>query len=902
MFSKMFSEPLFDISYIEKEMNAVHSEHEKNINSDGWRINRLIQSLSNEDSPYNHFGTGNLETFKNVTLAELNNQLRLFYNKYYRSNNIKLAVSSNLPLDDLQQMVKAYFTEIRLDTYISDKAMNSTAELYGNLFPVDKPFDNMNKVVWYKKLGAGKTIEVHFPLEPIHKSYKTQPYEYIAYLFNYSGSKSLLSILRDHGFANRLDGEISESYTNFAMFTISVELTQEGMANVETVIRLIFGYLNRIKQEKISADIFNEIKRINELEFNFAGKSYDITSLLTSFSGNMFFFDYQNLIIGEHLFSVYDEKVIKDALNALSLDNMLITIYSNEELVATNSTKYINFAGKSSLFEKWYGSEYKVIDLDKEFLNQLKTEQQIKLDDERILDINKDFQLRQKNNFVSEMTTLVSSCNGNTCGDDEYSDVMQNLTPTALFDEVNFKSYYKVDNTFKIPKVHVNLRALSPALKVTHQAYTKLLIYATYLEYEYTTVMSDASEAGNGFHFSFHNDGLEIDMTCYKDLTQKIMSLAVNQMFKFETDEKTFKIIVDLVKRRMTNSKLEKPFNKNKSYFKKLMTFNYTHYNDLFDTIDKVTFEDFEKFKNSFNIDMSIDVLFYGSVNKDEVKRISEDIKKHLKVISDLKELEKDPFYITNSIFLQRQLEKPITYQYKSEIDTELNHAITRFYQIGQYNYETQLYLLAYQKCIGNLFYHNLRTVQQLGYIANADYANMNNVMYYRVIVQGSKKTPREVEAIIDDVFGEASTKLNECEKDFNDVKLSIKERLTKPDESIRDRSDRILNEIYHRTFDYSKRKNLLAKLESVTHSDVVNFFNQRLLNNKARLSIHHYAGNSKVFEEVTQANVEDKEITYSGDLTVTKGLRYIKPLYMRKNFSRLNDKQIVKTTSPKLK
>jgi insulysin len=894
IFSKMFAEPLFDISYMEKEMNAVNSEHEKNLNSDIWRINRLLQSLSKSEHPFNHFSTGSLETFKNVTNVELNKQLRMFYNKYYRSNNMKLSVISNKSLDELQSLIKSYFTEIRLDTYISDKANNNTSPLYGNLFPIEKPYDNINKIVWYKKLADGKSVEVHFPLAPVHDTYKTKPYDYIEYLLKYTGEKSLISILRERGLANKIDASLSDSNSNFAMFSIKLDLTNQGFMNLESVISLLFGYLNKVKSEKISVDLYSEIKKINDLAFNFAEKKSDITNLLTSLSGNLFIYDYNHVRVGDYLHSLYDENILKQALDSLTLDNILIMVYSSEEVaVPSNATNsYINFTNATSFHEPWYGSEYKVIDIDKEFLNSLKTNNLIK----DTLDINKDFQIRQRNEYISEMTGLVSPCNS-TCPIDEYSEQTKNITPIALYDQDDFKSFYKIDNTFRVPKAMVELKILHPLLKKSKEDFTNFLIFSTYLDYKFTTLMSDAKEAGNSVYLDFSNDGLDIEVFCFKDLTQKIVNMVVNELFNLKTDKATFAIIVDLVKKRLTNAKLDKPYQKNKSYFNKMMKFNYTHYTDLSD-ITAITYESFADFKSNISNDLSIDALFYGSINKDEIQKISDNIRKYLKPSGELKSLVKDPFYIVNSVFLQRQLDSPITYQYKSEVASEMNHAVTRYYQIGQVNPEMQLNMLAVRKCIGNVFYHNLRTVHQLGYIASADSTTVDNIMYYKVTVQGSKERPRGVEQIIDDVFQEASKKVKECEGGFGTVTESIREMLTKVDSSMKDRGNRIWNEISVRTYNYNKRQIMLSALDSVKFTDVVHFFNYKLLNNKARISIHHYAGNSGVFEEVEDISDESGLVAYTNDVHVTKGLSYIKPVGLRRKEMRLKKNSKVRSRS----
>jgi len=94
MFSRMFAEPLFDMEFMNKEIDAVNSEHNKNLNQDIWKENELIKSLSNPKHPYNKFHTGNNQTFRQVSLEALNAKLKEYYQKYYIPTNMKLVVMS----------------------------------------------------------------------------------------------------------------------------------------------------------------------------------------------------------------------------------------------------------------------------------------------------------------------------------------------------------------------------------------------------------------------------------------------------------------------------------------------------------------------------------------------------------------------------------------------------------------------------------------------------------------------------------------------------------------------------------------------------------------------------------------------------------------------------------------
>jgi len=57
-FSQFFIEPLFTESGTEREINAVNSEHEKNIPDDDWRMAEIHKKTSNPAHPFNNFGTG----------------------------------------------------------------------------------------------------------------------------------------------------------------------------------------------------------------------------------------------------------------------------------------------------------------------------------------------------------------------------------------------------------------------------------------------------------------------------------------------------------------------------------------------------------------------------------------------------------------------------------------------------------------------------------------------------------------------------------------------------------------------------------------------------------------------------------------------------------------------------
>ena len=194
MFSRIFAEPLLDIHLMNKEIDAVNSEHEKNINQDNWRQQQLIRALANANHPFSKFSTGNKETLKNIDHKLLHAKLLEFYNKYYVPNNMKLTIISNQDLETMQEQVTKYFGDIRQGSEEENK------KVYGAVTPRgENAFynENLGKIVWFKKLSSNINLDIIFTIDEVMSKYKSKPEDYFSYLIIYSGEGSFISLLKE---------------------------------------------------------------------------------------------------------------------------------------------------------------------------------------------------------------------------------------------------------------------------------------------------------------------------------------------------------------------------------------------------------------------------------------------------------------------------------------------------------------------------------------------------------------------------------------------------------------------------------------------------------------------------------------------------------------------------------
>jgi len=155
IFAQFFISPLMKQEYVDKELNAVNSEHLKNLNSDIWRESQLLRSLAKPESVFNRFGTGNLSTLKKPDIYD---QLQEYHRRYYSSNIMKLVVYGNEDLDHLEKEVESIFTPI------TNKNVKPFDYAQDGL-----PFDstNLNKFLRMKTIKKEKKLKLFWFFEPM---------------------------------------------------------------------------------------------------------------------------------------------------------------------------------------------------------------------------------------------------------------------------------------------------------------------------------------------------------------------------------------------------------------------------------------------------------------------------------------------------------------------------------------------------------------------------------------------------------------------------------------------------------------------------------------------------------------------------------------------------------------
>jgi insulysin len=352
-FSKFFIEPLFLDSCIDRELQAVHSEHEKNLNSDTWKIYQLLKYISDPKHPFCSFSTGNLQTLRDDPIAKginLREWLLDFHSKLYSANTMKLVILGKEPVSVLEKWARAMFSGIE------------SKDVSPTVFQIPCREGQLQKMILQKSVKDLRNVILLFPCPDYHDNYKTRPLSYFSHMLGHESAGSILSLLKKKGLAQSLNsGPSFYGSRGFEFFKITIEVTELGLANYQDVVAIVFQYLELLKSHGIAEWIYNECRTINRNFFAFREK-ISPSSYTSNLAGYMHKFAVEDFLQGNSMMEVYDETLLKDALSHLTPHNFLLMIQSN--LIEAEFKE-----AELWEVEYWYKTKFNVSPFEESFAN-----------------------------------------------------------------------------------------------------------------------------------------------------------------------------------------------------------------------------------------------------------------------------------------------------------------------------------------------------------------------------------------------------------------------------------------------------------------------------------------------------------------------------------------------------
>ena len=405
-FSDFFKAPLFDKTFAEREVNAVNSEHDKNIRSDGWRANYVTSQVSEKGHPIRSFGTGNKDT-----LAGDNRPALLeFYKKYYSAPNMKLAMISSLSLESQEKAVRKYFSGIP-DHPVKMPEIDPDFR---------RPLNGKYRLLKIKMIKDVRSLEIEFPTIRLIDHQDSKPASILGSILGYEGTGSLLSKLKEEGLVLGLSAGGGSSHENITSMSINVSLTKKGVKNYERILELTFSYIKMLQKHGVEEYTFKESQTMAQINFDWKDPDEGM-GFVAGRSALMQDYKLEDIETLPFLYRKFDPKAYQAILKTLTPENALVVLKTNS--VATDQT------------DKFYGAEYSLTEVGGASFEKLKSPVQVA-----------ELTYPKMNDFIPNNLKLAEE------------------KPHLVRDDDLAKVWFQFDDRFKQPKVFLSLRIETPRI------------------------------------------------------------------------------------------------------------------------------------------------------------------------------------------------------------------------------------------------------------------------------------------------------------------------------------------------------------------------------------------------------------------------------------------------------
>ncbi|KAG8551692.1 hypothetical protein GDO81_004220 [Engystomops pustulosus] len=780
-FAQFFLCPLFDESCKDREVNAVDSEHEKNLMNDAWRLFQLEKATGDSKHPFHKFGTGNkltLETRPTQEGIDVRQELLKFHSTYYSSNLMSICVLGRETLDDLTELLVKLFAEV-------ENKNVPVPEFPEN--PFQKQYlQKMYKIVPIKDI---RNLYVTFPIPDLQKYYKSNPGHYLGHLIGHEGPGSLLSELKSKGWVNTLVGGQKEGAKGFMFFIINVDLTEEGLLHVDDIIFHMFQYIQKLRTEGPQEWVFQECKDLNAVGFRFKDKERP-RGYTSKVSGLLHYYPLEEVLAAEYLLEEFRPDLIEMVLDKLRPENVRVAIVSK------------SFEGKTDRTEEWYGTQYKQEDLTADVIEKWQK-----------ADINGKFHLPMKNEFIPTNFEIVP--------------LEKDATPypALVKDTAMSKLWFKQDDKFFLPKACLNFEFFSRYLYADPLHCNMTYLFLRLLKDDLKEYTYAARLAGVNYGIASGMNAILLSVKGYNDKQHILLKKIIEKMATFEIDEKRFEIIKEAYMRSLNNFRAEQPHQHAMYYLRLLMTEVAWTKDELREALEDVTLPRLKAFIPQLLSRLHVEALLHGNITKQTASGIMQMVEDTLIEHAHTKPL------LPSQLVRYREVQLPdkgwFVYQQRNEVHN--NCGIEIYYQTDMQSTSENMLLELFCQIIAEPCFNTLRTKEQLGYIVFSGPRRANGIQGLRFIIQ-SEKQPHYLESRVEAFLKTMEKSLEEMTDEAfqKHIQALALRRLDKP-KKLSAECAKYWGEIISQQYHFDRDNVEVAYLKTLVKDDIIKFYKELL-------------------------------------------------------------------------
>ena len=763
-FAQFFLAPRFDREFVAGERRIVHSEYVSHSRNDSLRSLAAWKQTLDPRHPLARFHVGTEATLADRPGADVRDELIAFYERTYSAHLMKLVVLGRNPLDDLERSVRDRFEAVKRRP---SERLRIDTPLFGE--------DFLPARLDIEPIRETRSLSLSFAVPPVQPHYRAKPLALLSHLVGHEGRGSLLSALKEKGWAEGLSAGAGVSHADFATFGITIRATEAGIANADEVVGLVFAYLELVRAKGLVPRYRDELARMAELEFRFMDKAPPLDHAI-SLAARLHRYPAGEVLSAPYRFERPDPALERRFLSALTPDRVLVSVVAKG--VTTDSVS------------PFFKAPYRLTAIPPRTLARWRQPAPAGF-----------LSLPEPNPFVPGALALIEAGEGG-----------RERHPVRIVEHPGFELWHRPDVEFGQPRANFRFTVRSAVANDSPRHAVLGSLHTRLVEDALTEFSYPAALAGHTYLLYRHHRGITVGLSGWSDKQREVLARIVSTLRAPPVSASRFEAEREEYARLLRNLDERPPYRRAMSEVGELLRAPEWSTSALLEALEEVTPDGLREYVADVFARGSIVALAHGNLTARGARALGEVLERELLA-------PMQPVAVARGRVAQLDPGARFARWLGSSHE---DHAVVVYRQGHRQNVYERAKLALLAQALRNRYFQELRTERKIGYIVFATPLTLRGVPGLALVVQSDTAPPgrllEEVEGFLDR-FDAAFRGMSSTE--FERHRRAVENDLLEAESRLDERTARYWAELGRERYGFDSRERFLAAVRAITREEI---------------------------------------------------------------------------------
>ncbi len=610
-----------------------------------------------------------------------------------------------------------------------------------------------------------RSVTYRFPIPTARPHYQAKPVEYIINLLGHEGEGSLHAALKAKGWIESLTAANGPFDDAHDFLEITIQLTRSGAKQVDAISSTLFAYIDLLRSNVTNAAWrYDEQARLADLAFRFQEHS-NAQGFVYRMGPKLALIPPEDLLREPYLMEEFDQTLTIDYLSFLRPENVLLQVVAPE--VQTDAV------------EPWFKVPYA-----------------LKRGPIALANADIKLHLPAANPFIPEDLSLLTH-------DDQ--------PPRRIETKQGGEVWVDTDLEFGVPRANLRLLLTVPSGFKSPTDQVAALVYRELVLDRLNEYAYPANLAGLSYRLSIAPEGYDLEIGGFNDRQPLLLGAVLRALANVEIREDKLKRYRAELVQHWRNFASERPFTQTYAALSQALVDNRWPQSNLADAAKHLGLAELRSWRERRLASYGLIALMQGNLNESAAASLLDTISKELP-LAPIGPTRPEVVRLDGSYLL------PIA----------IDHAdasVVLYAQNDQPGIDAQAHSALAQQLIGQAFFTQLRTEQQLGYVVAAVNANFHHQAGLAFIVQSPVASPAALEQAILSFLDQQVPALEALsDEDFATNQAGLISALRAKDQNLHARAERMWRNLNLGITSFDYRRQLAERVKRLNKRVMVEF------------------------------------------------------------------------------